>query len=166
MAEGSDEAAPVPPRTYGKKPHVFQFKERGKRYMIGTEVGWYLDMMAGGVYKRYPLLRRKKPTREQRCLIAKTAHRRLYKHGLPSSITLLKVSEIEEILAGRDAKYRSSAYTKTVKAPEAKHSTVACPLTVHKELQLTPSPSSEVDEYLFLTPDWLKYMDTIEQAPL
>ena len=38
MAEGSDEAAPVPPRTYGKKPHVFQFKERGKRYMIGTEV--------------------------------------------------------------------------------------------------------------------------------
>ena len=32
------EKVPVPPRTYGKKPDVFQFEEGGDTFMIGSEV--------------------------------------------------------------------------------------------------------------------------------
>lgn len=32
------EKVPIPPRTYGKKPDVFQFEEGGDKFMIGSEV--------------------------------------------------------------------------------------------------------------------------------
>ena len=38
-------------KTYGEKPVVFRFEENGEEYMIGSEVGNYLCLFQGALYK-------------------------------------------------------------------------------------------------------------------
>uniref|UniRef100_A0A3B5LSL1 SWI/SNF Subunit INI1 DNA binding domain-containing protein n=1 Tax=Xiphophorus couchianus TaxID=32473 RepID=A0A3B5LSL1_9TELE len=101
-------------KTFGQKPVKFQLEEDGEFYMIGSEVGNYLRMFRGSLYKRYPSLWRKLATVEERKKIVESSHGQLRSvtknHGytqLATSVTLLKASEVEEILEGNDEKYKA-----------------------------------------------------------
>ncbi|XP_043925706.1 SWI/SNF-related matrix-associated actin-dependent regulator of chromatin subfamily B member 1-like [Protopterus annectens] len=93
-------------KTFGQKPVKFQLEENGEYFMIGSEVGNYLRMFRGSLYKRYPSLCRRLATVEERKKIVASSH----DHGyttLATSVTLLKASEVEEILEGNDEKYKA-----------------------------------------------------------
>ncbi|XP_072911668.1 SWI/SNF-related matrix-associated actin-dependent regulator of chromatin subfamily B member 1b isoform X3 [Hemitrygon akajei] len=93
-------------KTFGQKPVKFQLEEAGEWYMIGSEVGNYLRMFRGSLYKRYPSLCRRLATVEERKKIVASSH----DHGyttLATSVTLLKAAEVEEILEGNDEKYKA-----------------------------------------------------------
>uniref|UniRef100_A0A4X2LSH7 SWI/SNF related BAF chromatin remodeling complex subunit B1 n=1 Tax=Vombatus ursinus TaxID=29139 RepID=A0A4X2LSH7_VOMUR len=78
-------------------------------------VGNYLRMFRGSLYKRYPSLWRRLATVEERKKIVASSHGKKSKpsakdHGyttLATSVTLLKASEVEEILDGNDEKYKA-----------------------------------------------------------
>uniref|UniRef100_A0A8C1UEP5 SWI/SNF related, matrix associated, actin dependent regulator of chromatin, subfamily b, member 1a n=1 Tax=Cyprinus carpio TaxID=7962 RepID=A0A8C1UEP5_CYPCA len=104
-------------KTYGQKPIKFQLEEDGEFYMIGSEVGNYLRMFRGSLYKRYPSLSRRLATVEERKKIVASSHGKcdftqcfVLDHGyttLATSVTLLKASEVEEIFEGHDEKYKA-----------------------------------------------------------
>merc|ERR1712002_884974 len=61
-------------------------------------------MMRGSIYKRYPNLWKRMATSEER--------RRMFKyavHQLPAHVMIVKASEIEELVEGKDAKFKSEA---------------------------------------------------------
>uniref|UniRef100_A0A2I2Y519 SWI/SNF related BAF chromatin remodeling complex subunit B1 n=1 Tax=Gorilla gorilla gorilla TaxID=9595 RepID=A0A2I2Y519_GORGO len=101
-------------KTFGQKPVTFR-QDSGVYYMIGSEVGNYLRMFRGSLYKRYPSLWRRLATVEERKKIVASSHGKKTKpntkdHGyttLATSVTLLKASEVEEILDGNDEKYKA-----------------------------------------------------------
>uniref|UniRef100_A0A8C4QR29 SWI/SNF related BAF chromatin remodeling complex subunit B1a n=1 Tax=Eptatretus burgeri TaxID=7764 RepID=A0A8C4QR29_EPTBU len=69
-------------------------------------VGNYLRMFRGSLYKKYPSLWRRLATMDERKKIVASSH----DHGyttLATSVTLLKASEVEEILEGNDDKYKA-----------------------------------------------------------
>ncbi|XP_016402913.1 SWI/SNF-related matrix-associated actin-dependent regulator of chromatin subfamily B member 1-A-like isoform X2 [Sinocyclocheilus rhinocerous] len=86
-------------KTYGQKPIKFQLEEDEEFYMIGSEVGNFLRMFRGSLYKRYPSLSRRLATVEERKKIVASSH--------ATSVTLLKASEVEEIFEGHDEKYKA-----------------------------------------------------------
>ncbi|KAG7217836.1 hypothetical protein INR49_020866, partial [Caranx melampygus] len=61
-------------KTFGQKPVKFQLEEDGDFYMIGSEVGNYLRMFRGSLYKRYPSLWRKLASVEERKKIVESSH--------------------------------------------------------------------------------------------
>ncbi|CAB1428720.1 unnamed protein product [Pleuronectes platessa] len=67
--------------------------------MVGSEVGNYLRMFRGSLYKRYPSLWRRLASVEERKKIVASSH--------ATSVTLLKASECEEIFEGNDEKYKA-----------------------------------------------------------
>ena len=93
--------------TYGDKPLVFKFGSDGEEYMIGSEVGNYLRFFRGALYKRYPGLSRRTLTQEERKKLVEMGHSQ---HVTASSISLLKATEVEDILAGNDDKYKGGVY--------------------------------------------------------
>ncbi|XP_074641570.1 SWI/SNF-related matrix-associated actin-dependent regulator of chromatin subfamily B member 1-A-like isoform X2 [Tubulanus polymorphus] len=92
-------------RTFGEKPIPFQIEDDGDYYYIGSEVGNYLRMFRGSLYKRYPSLWRRLVSVEERKRIAALAG--FGQHTLATNITLLKASEVDEIFEGRDDKYKA-----------------------------------------------------------
>ena len=79
-------------RCYGEKPIVFRLDgEDGTEYMIGSEVGNYLRLFRGALYKRYPGLTRKNLTTEERKKLVEMGHSQ---HVQASSITLLLATEV------------------------------------------------------------------------
>ncbi|XP_059397816.1 SWI/SNF-related matrix-associated actin-dependent regulator of chromatin subfamily B member 1-A-like isoform X2 [Carassius carassius] len=93
-------------KTFGQKPIKFQLEEDGDFYMIGSEVGNYLRMFRGSLYKRYPSLWRRLASMEERKKIVASSHDHGYTN-LATSVTLLKASECEEIFEGNDEKYKA-----------------------------------------------------------
>ncbi|XP_071942071.1 SWI/SNF-related matrix-associated actin-dependent regulator of chromatin subfamily B member 1-like [Antedon mediterranea] len=96
----------VPLATFGKKPDTFRFEEGGERFMIGSEVGNYLRMFRGSLYKKYPSLWRRLASMQERRMIVKLGER-FGQHGLATNVTLLKAIEVEEILEGNEEKYKA-----------------------------------------------------------
>ncbi|XP_074641569.1 SWI/SNF-related matrix-associated actin-dependent regulator of chromatin subfamily B member 1-A-like isoform X1 [Tubulanus polymorphus] len=99
-------------RTFGEKPIPFQIEDDGDYYYIGSEVGNYLRMFRGSLYKRYPSLWRRLVSVEERKRIAALgvsvkAAAGFGQHTLATNITLLKASEVDEIFEGRDDKYKA-----------------------------------------------------------
>ncbi|CAI5667720.1 unnamed protein product [Oreochromis niloticus] len=86
-------------KTFGQKPVKFQLEQDGDFYMVGSEVGNYLRMFRGSLYKRYPSLWRRLASVEERKKIVASSH--------ATSVTLLKASECEEIFDGNDEKYKA-----------------------------------------------------------
>lgn len=72
--------------TYGEKPLVFKFDGDDEYFMIGSEVGNYLKLFRGALYKRYPGLQRRNLTNEERRKLVEMGHSQ---HVVASSITLL-----------------------------------------------------------------------------
>uniref|UniRef100_A0A0A9Y7L6 SWI/SNF-related matrix-associated actin-dependent regulator of chromatin subfamily B member 1 n=4 Tax=Lygus hesperus TaxID=30085 RepID=A0A0A9Y7L6_LYGHE len=91
-------------RTYGDKPISFQVEENGEYYCIGSEVGNYLRMFRGSLYKRYPGMYRRTLGNEERKRLIELG---LSSHCLASSISLLRASEVEDIIDGNDEKYKA-----------------------------------------------------------
>ncbi|KAL0272848.1 UNVERIFIED_CONTAM: hypothetical protein PYX00_005672 [Menopon gallinae] len=107
-------------RTYGDKPVSFQIEENGEYYCIGSEVGNYLRLFRGSLYKRYPGLYRRNLTVEER---KKVLDMGVSNHCLASSVSLLRASEVEDIIEGNDEKYKAvSVHTTEVVMPASSKS--------------------------------------------
>merc|ERR1712018_678977 len=94
-------------RTYGEKPISFKFEGNDNEYMIGSEVGNYVRLFRGALYKRFPGLTRRTMTNEERKKLVEMGHSQ---HVSASSITLLLVKEVEELLYGNEEKYKGTSY--------------------------------------------------------
>ena len=94
-------------KTYGEKPLVFKFDNDDCEYMIGSEVGNYVRLFRGALYKRFPGLTRRTLTNEERKKLVEMGHSQ---HVTASSITLLLVKEVEELLYGNEEKYKANTY--------------------------------------------------------
>lgn len=95
------------PKTIGEKPNSFNFSfddgTSGKFY-IGSEVGSHLRLFRGVLYKKYPSLWRRNLTQEERRKLVQIG---CSEQNLASHLTLVKASEIDDILAGNDEKYKA-----------------------------------------------------------
>ncbi|TNM92516.1 hypothetical protein fugu_019528 [Takifugu bimaculatus] len=112
-------------KTFGQKPVKFQLEEDGDFYMVGSEVGNYLRMFRGSLYKRYPSLWRRLASVEERKKIVASSH--------ATSVTLLKASECEEIFEGNDEKYK--AISISTEPPAYLRTVVSCPGGVRVEVR-------------------------------
>lgn len=93
-------------KTYGPKPKFFKLED-GEEYMLGSEVGNYLRLFRGDLYKKYPSLYRRKMTAEERRIASEQIG---YSHcNISSNVMMVKLAEIEELLSGSEAKYRTTA---------------------------------------------------------
>ena len=61
-------------KTYGDKPLVFKFDTDDTEYMIGSEVGNYVRLFRGALYKRFPGLTRRTLTNEERKKLVEMGH--------------------------------------------------------------------------------------------
>lgn len=93
-------------RTYGDKPISFQLEENGEFYCVGSEVGNYLRMFRGSLYKKYPGLSRRTLTNDERKRLSDLG---LSQHVLASNISLLRAVEVDDIIEGNDDKYKATA---------------------------------------------------------
>lgn len=117
--------------TFGEKPTAFQLEPNGDHYYIGSEVicllflkdthliisfqvGNYLRMFRGSLYKKFPSLWRRLVTVEERKKINQLG---LGAHSLATNITLLKASEVDEIFQGNDDKFKAVSITTEISAP-------------------------------------------------
>jgi len=105
--------------TYGKEPVQIQLQGDDTVYVIGSEVGNYLRMFRGKLYKRFPGLYRRTATDEEREYIKKTSSDPNHAN-LPSSVSLMKASEVEEVMAGRGGRYRHSNKVEAIEEVEEK----------------------------------------------
>ena len=93
-------------KTYGPKPKSFRLGEDGEEYYLGSEVGNYLRMFRGDLYKKYPGLWKRKMSGDERRIASEQIG---YGHSnISSNVQIVRASEVEEILSGNDDKYRSS----------------------------------------------------------
>ncbi|KAF5281672.1 hypothetical protein FQR65_LT14602 [Abscondita terminalis] len=93
-------------RTFGDKPISFQLEENGEYYCVGSEVGNYLRLFRGSLYKKYPGMYRRTITNDER---KKLMDLGLNQHILASSVSLLRAAEVEDIIDGNDDKYAKPA---------------------------------------------------------
>ena len=94
-------------QTYGPKPKVFKLSEDGdEEFMLGSEVGNYLRLFRGDLYKKYPGLWKRKMTGDER----KQAGEQIgYNYStISSNVQIVKVNEVQEILSGNDERFRAS----------------------------------------------------------
>ncbi|CAD0204535.1 unnamed protein product [Chrysodeixis includens] len=101
-------------RTYGDKPISFQIEEGGEFYCVGSEVGNYLRLFRGSLYKKYPGMARRTLTNEERKRLIDNG---LGAHVLSSSVSLLKASEVEDIIEGNDDKYKAVSVSQELATP-------------------------------------------------
>lgn len=133
------------PETYGEKPATlsFTFEDIGvaERYFLGSEIGAYLRSFRGTLYKKYPSLWKRNLTSSER---AKLIQMGCSEQNLPSNIILVRSSEIEEILAGNEDKFKAmtsgdSGYSKQEKNKRGINWTQS--LRPEQHLDAVPSPT-------------------------
>ena len=74
--------------------------------MLGSEVGNYLRLFRGDLYKKFPSLWRRKMTPEER---RRASEQIGYGYStISSNVQMVKASEVEDIIAGSDERYRST----------------------------------------------------------
>ena len=115
-------------KTYGPRPKSFTLVEDGDEYMLGSEVGNYLRLFRGDLYKRYPGLWKRKMTSDER----RHASEQLgYGYNnVSTNVQIVKISEVEDVLSYNDDKYRSpfgfdnvtSSSNNVDKTPSLQHS--------------------------------------------
>ncbi|XP_063924350.1 SWI/SNF-related matrix-associated actin-dependent regulator of chromatin subfamily B member 1 [Zophobas morio] len=131
-------------RTFGEKPITFQLEENGEYYCVGSEVGNYLRLFRGSLYKKYPGMFRRSITNEERKRLIELG---LSQHVLASSVSLLRAAEVEDIIEGNDEKYKAvSVHTSDPPMPRESKS--------KKSMQWVPSlpNSSHLDAVPQATP--------------
>ncbi|KAL8566403.1 SWI SNF, matrix associated, actin dependent regulator of chromatin, subfamily b, member 1 [Nucella lapillus] len=132
------------PKTFGERPKPFTFEDGGEKFYIGSEVGTYLRMFRGSLYKKYPSMWRRLISLDER----KTLNTMGFgMHSLAANITLLRAAEVDEILDGNDDKYKAvsissdTSYSRDGKAkrgnswaqplPTSSHHLDAVPCSTH-----------------------------------
>ncbi|XP_076452887.1 SWI/SNF-related matrix-associated actin-dependent regulator of chromatin subfamily B member 1-like [Babylonia areolata] len=132
------------PKTFGERPKPFSLEDGGEKYYIGSEVGTYLRMFRGSLYKKYPSMWRRLISLDER----KTLNTMGFgMHSLAANITLLRANEVDEILDGNDEKYKAvsissdTSYSRDGKAkrgnswaqplPTSSHHLDAVPCSTH-----------------------------------
>lgn len=100
MASGTS----TPNKTYGDKPSSFSLEDGGEQFYIGSEVGNYMKLFRGALYKKYPQMWKRVATLEEKRKLAEIGCSQSY---LNTNITLVRASEVEDILTGADEKYRA-----------------------------------------------------------
>ncbi|XP_078087575.1 SWI/SNF-related matrix-associated actin-dependent regulator of chromatin subfamily B member 1-like isoform X2 [Mustelus asterias] len=132
-------------KTFGLKPVKFQLEQASEWFMIGSEVGNYLRMFRGSLYKKYPSLWRRLATVEERKKIVASSH----DHGyttLATNVTLLRASEVEEILEGNDEKYKAISISTEpptyLREPKSKRSNQWVPTLPNSSHHLDAVPCS------------------------
>jgi SWI/SNF-related matrix-associated actin-dependent regulator of chromatin subfamily B protein 1 len=90
-----------PPSTFGKKPPAFDLN--GELYYIGADIGNYLKCHRGKLYKHYPNMWRRVATADEKKKIQELSNN----PNLSSNVMLVRATEVEEILAGNEEKYRN-----------------------------------------------------------
>lgn len=93
-------------KTYGPKPKTFKLGDNDVEYMLGSEVGNYLRLFRGDLYKKFPGIWKRKMTGEERRHAGEQIGYGY--NNISTNVQIVKVSEVEEILSGNDEKYRSS----------------------------------------------------------
>jgi len=93
-------------KTYGDKPVSFKLEEDGEYWCIGSEVGNYLRLFRGSLYKKYPGMHRRTITNEERKKLIELG---LSQHVLASNISLLRLSEVEDLIEGSEDKYKAAS---------------------------------------------------------
>ena len=93
-------------KTYGPKPKTFKLKDSDDEYMLGSEVGNYLRLFRGDLYKKFPAIWKRKMTGEERRYAGDQIGYGY--NNISTNVQIVKVSEVEEILSGNDEKFRSS----------------------------------------------------------
>ena len=58
--------------TIGNVPSRFRLEENGEEYCIGSEVGNYLSLFKGDLYKKFPGLWRRFITKEEKQVLIET----------------------------------------------------------------------------------------------
>lgn len=86
-----------------RNPAIFQLKEGGEFYMIGSEAGHQMSLMKGALYKKFPSLWRRPPTIEERRILLSLNVG--YNSMSNSNIMLVKEAEIKKIFKGVGEKY-------------------------------------------------------------
>jgi len=94
-------------RTYGDKPVSFQLEEGGEFFCIGSEVGNYLRLFRGSLYKKYPGLYRRNINIDERKKLQVLG---INPNILSSQISLLRSTEVEDIIEGKDDPYKAVSY--------------------------------------------------------
>ncbi|VDO41855.1 unnamed protein product [Haemonchus placei] len=97
--------------TYGPRPQSFTMDDSGERYYIGSEIGAYLRLHRGTLYKKYPVLWRKVATVEDKEKLRQIALSQAFMH---TNIMLVKAHEIDELLSGQEEKYRAAGSTPAI----------------------------------------------------
>ncbi|KAF1743431.1 hypothetical protein MXB_3333 [Myxobolus squamalis] len=92
-------------------PSIFNLD--GEEYMIGSEVGFYLNMVRGALYKKYPSLWRRVATPEERKRIIDLVPQN--SHAISSCITLLKSAEVMSIIKGMGDRYKRGSFLSILK---------------------------------------------------
>lgn len=72
--------------------------------LICLQVGNYVRLFRGQLYKKYPGMVRRSLSNEERQRLIKTG---ISNHLLASSVSLLKATEVQDILDGNDEKYKA-----------------------------------------------------------
>merc|ERR1712209_345165 len=111
--------------------------------MIGSEVGNYLLLFRGALYKKFPGLARRNLTNDERRKLIDMGHSQ---HVTSSTISLLLAREVEDLLAGRDDQFKGNAGNsdtpkldkpKVIKPPAA---VAAMPNSSHLDAVPQPTP--------------------------
>ncbi|XP_069977211.1 SWI/SNF-related matrix-associated actin-dependent regulator of chromatin subfamily B member 1-A isoform X1 [Penaeus vannamei] len=144
-------------KTYGDKPVSFQLEENGEFWCIGSEVGNYLRLFRGSLYKKFPGMYRRSITNDERKKLMELG---LTQHVLASNISLLRASEVEDIIEGNEDKYKAVS-VRQQQDPEAAAASLPVYITSRAERQVkkpaapwvpTISNSSHLDAVPQATP--------------
>ncbi|XP_052799827.1 SWI/SNF-related matrix-associated actin-dependent regulator of chromatin subfamily B member 1-like isoform X2 [Mya arenaria] len=98
-------------KTFGDKPKSFALEENGETYYIGSEVGNYLRMFRGSLYKRFPSMWRRLITADERKKLAQIG---FGQHSLATNITLLRSSQVDEIIEHGGEKFKDAGVSSEV----------------------------------------------------
>ncbi|KJH40220.1 SNF5 / SMARCB1 / INI1 protein [Dictyocaulus viviparus] len=117
--------------TYGPRPRSFTMDDSGERYYIGSEVGAYLRLYRGTLYKKYPVLWRKVATVEDKEKLRQTARSQAFMHTNiivfnKRLLRLVKAHEIDELLSGQEEKCRAATTTPAIPRVESGIAEIMC----------------------------------------
>ena len=94
----------------GKYPTIYVLEEHGEKYMLGSDVGVFMNYYKGALYKKYPSLHRRILTSDERSILSGLSmrkHRSLTNMGT----MVVRASEAMKIMTGQGEQYRNK-YTK------------------------------------------------------
>lgn len=94
----------------GKYPTIYLLEEHGEKFMLGSDVGVFMNYYKGALYKKYPSMHRRILTSDERSILSGLSmrkHRSLTNMGT----MVVRASEAMKIMTGQGEHFRNK-YTK------------------------------------------------------